>query len=249
MMTNQLNANQHRFTIQIIIGMLLGVLFGLLLRWLPLPVSIRVFIVSQVLHTGGTLFINLLKMMVVPVVFVSLVLGCSGLKNPSQLGRVGGRAFLFYIITTVIAVSLALIIAKAFGIGKGLELTVQQNFRQPSPPDMQSVITGIVPVNPLMSLVSSHMLQIIFFALFFGMVIISLPKISKSMSNAFEALNAVFIKMTILIIKLAPIGVFFLLAELFAKIGFGLIRHLLGYFFLVLLVLAVQMVVVYSVCV
>lgn len=236
----------HRFTVKIVIGMFAGILFGLLLKWLPLSDTIRTFIVVDVLNVGGTLFINIIKMMVVPIVLVSLVCGSSSLGDLKQFGRVGLKTVGLYLLTTALAIALALFVASLFNVGHGLALKTTAKFDPSATVSLRQVIIGLVPSNPFQALMQGKMLQIIVFSILFGVAITASGKAGKKVVDFFQAANAVMMKLVTMIMQTAPYGVFCLLGALFAKVGFGLIVELLGYFLVVLLVLALQLFGVYS---
>jgi len=239
--------NNHRFTIKIVIGMLLGIVIGLAIKWIPFADATREFLINNIFQLCGQLFLNLIKLLVIPIVLVSLVYGVASLGNLSKLGRIGGKSLILYILTTVIAVMLGLCFASLFHVGHGLALPRPTGFVMQPPPALTSILVNIIPQNPFKALVAGNMLQVIVFALLLGIAIAASGEKGKRVAKGFGSVNDVLLKLIMMIMQLAPYGVFFLLATLFAQVGFHVIGHLLGYFFVVLLVLLIQLTVTYSV--
>lgn len=237
----------HSFTFKIVIGMFAGILIGLLLRWIPLSVHVRTFIVDDILGVGGSIFINIIRMMVVPIVLVSLICGGSSLGDLKRFGRVGGKTVVLYLLTTVIAITIALAVASLFHIGDGLNLTVSGKMVAQRPPGVREIIVNIFPSNPFKALSKGSMLQVIVFALLFGAAVSATGDKAKKVIEIFSQLNEVLMKLITLIMRTAPYGVFCLIAALFAQMGFSVFADLASYFAVVLGVLLLQMFGVYSV--
>jgi len=235
----------HHLTIRILIAMAAGCVIGIALRFIPLDGAIKGFIVEGVLTTGGAIFITILKMLVVPVVLVSLVCGSSQL-DLKRFGRVGLKTLGLYLFTTALAICIALVVSSAFGVGKSVHLTAAVHYVPQVPPSFKHVLLNLFPSNPFKALVDGEMLQIIIFSIMFGMALSVSGDSGKKVLGFFESANQVIIKLILMIMSLAPYGVFCLIASLFAKIGFQLIAGLFGYFFVVLLVLFIQLSVVYT---
>lgn len=238
--------NNGRFTIKIALGMIIGVLVGLIIQWLPLTVTWYDFLVNNILQVGGQIFLNLIKLLVVPIVFVSLVCGTATMGNPKKLGKIGGKTLLLYLLTTGIAVTLALIVATVFHVGEGLSLPQPDGFTPPKPPSFATIFINIFPQNPFTALADGNMLQVIVFSLLLGTAMAVSGEKGQRVADGFQSLNVVLLKLILMIIKLSPYGVFFLLAALFAEVGVQAITHLLGYFFVVLAVLVIQWLGCYS---
>ncbi len=239
-------AGSRAFTVKIVIGMFAGILLGAVLNKFPLPGDWNTWLIDDVLQTAGTLFINLIKMLVVPIVFVSLICGVSSLGNLKQLGRIGGKTMVLYLLTTALAIALALVVANVLQVGQHAHVERVNDFVQPNPPALKAVLLNIVPTNPFKAMQSGEMLQIILLALLIGIAMGQLGKKVDSVRVFFQAMDKILICIITWIMKLAPYGVFCLLATQFAKTGFDLILSLLMYFFAVLLVLFLQVSVVYA---
>jgi Na+/H+-dicarboxylate symporter len=195
----------------------------------------------------GSIFIASLKMLVVPLVFVSLVCGTSSLSDPSKLGRLGGKSILLYISTTAIAISLAVSFALLVAPGEGLNLTTESNFVAKEAPSLGQVIINMMPTNPINAMAEGNMLQIIVFAVLFGIAMAMTGDTGKRLTAVFEDLSTVIMKLVTILMNLAPYGVFVLMAKLFATIGFDTIASLLKYFLLVVFVLLLHAFVAYPI--
>lgn len=225
-------------TNKIFFALILGSLVGSSLNVLQLPYEKQIL---NFVEVPASLFISSLKMLVVPVVFFSIVCGVSNLNNITSLGKIGGKSILFYLLTTSIAITLALIVAKIIDPGFAGEVGTDQSFSKKESPSILEVITGIVPSNPIKALVEANMLQIILFAVLLGATINLLKDRSKKLKENFNIFNELFLKMIEVIMKFAPYGVFFLIFKTFFTQGFETIFNLASYFFSVLVILFIHM--------
>lgn len=246
-------------TLRIVIGMTAGIAVGFFFQWLlagaderhlsilGLAIPLKGFFVDGIFHVGGEIFIASLKMLVVPLVFVSLVCGTCSLSDTSKLGRLGGKSIGLYLMTTAIAISLAIGAALFIGPGQGVEMQSDASFDVSSAPTLAQVFINIFPSNPIQSMASGNMLQIIVFAVLFGLAVALSGKTGERIAAMFTDFNEVIMKLVTLLMNLAPYGVFFLMAKLFTTLGFGTIASLLKYFLVVLAVLFIHGLVVYPV--
>lgn len=236
------------FTHRILIGMLAGVVTGTLLNSLGLTIGpVQTYLIDGLFRVVGSIFVSLLQLMVVPLVLVSLVCGVTALGDLRALGRVGGKTLALYMLTTAVAIVLALSMATAISPGEGFVLSDQQVIYEGSEaPPLSDVLINMFPRNPVQAMAEGQMLQIIVFALLFGFAITLAGERGKHVINLFTDLNEVIMQMIFLIIKLAPIGVFALLARTFASEGLALIRPLAGYFVAVVVGLLLQLFVTYT---
>ncbi|NMH63579.1 dicarboxylate/amino acid:cation symporter [Shewanella salipaludis] len=233
-------------TAKILIGMGAGILFGLLLRNLfPGSEFIQNYITDGFLHVIGTIFISSLKMLVVPLVFISLVCGTCSLSDPAKLGRLGGKTIAFYLFTTAIALSLAILTAVLIHPGNASMVTENMQYSAGDAPSLAEVLIGIVPTNPMKAMSEGNMLQIIIFAVIFGFAISHVGSKGKRVAALFEDLNEVIMRVVTLIMLLAPYGVFALMGKLALTLGLETFGSVVKYFFVVLTVLFVHAFLVY----
>ena len=224
-------------TTKILIGMASGLILGSLLNVFAADNSaIQTYVVGGVLHVVGTMFINALKMLVVPLVTFSLICGVCGIGDIGALGRVGFRAFGLYLITTALAITLGLVVAILLAPGKGGEFAMQTAtdfVAKPAPP-LTDIIINLVPSNPIAAFAGGEMLQIIFFVIVFSIAILMAGDLGQKVAKGAEALNAVMMNVVTLVMNLAPIGVFCLIAKTFAAQGISMIIPMAGYFSIVI---------------
>lgn len=253
------NTKNLSLTTRIFIGMLAGLLVGTAIRSLfdeqgdfvftlfSLHFSTQAILVDGAFHVLGQIFIASLKMLVVPLVFVSLICGVSGLSDPAKLGRLGGKSVLLYISTTAIAISTAVFFALLVSPGVGVSMVTDTQFSPSTPPSLAQVIVNIFPDNPFNAMAEGNMLQVIVFALLFGIALALSGNAGKRLASVFADLNQVIMKLVVILMNLAPYGVFALMAKLFATIGFDTILSLIKYFVLVLGVLGFHALVTYPI--
>jgi len=218
-------------TVEVLLGMALGILVGLILNLTDLinNVFVDTYIVNGLFHVVGTMFVNALKMLVVPLVFFSLICGVCGINDIRVLGRVGGKSFALYIMTTAIAIATAILIAASFGIGKGMNQQTDAAFSGKESPPITQVIIDIIPDNPINSMANGDMLPIIFFSILLGVSLLMVGKRAKSFVEGAEIANEVMMKMVTIVMSVAPYAVFALIAKAVATLGLGLLASLAGY--------------------
>ena len=234
-------------TTRILIGMIAGFLLGSVLHGLDLSAThpIRAVFVDGFLDVGGKIFIASLKLLVVPLVFVSLVCGASNLSDGAAMGRVGGKALGLFLLTTAIAISLALMVSLTIRPGEGMSQEAPQSFEATEPPAFKDVVLDMFPTNPVAAMANGEMLQIIVFALLFGYAVAKSGAPGARIKAFFEDLNDVIMRLVVALISLAPYGVFCLMTTIFTALGWSEIGALAAYFFTVAGVLVLQLVVVY----
>ena len=235
---------------KILIGMLIGIIFGLIMSFINGGSQF----VGDYIKPFGTIFINLLKLIAIPLILASLIKGVSDLKDISKLSLMGGRTIAIYLLTTLTAVTIGLVLVNIIQPGKSISVETRKELVEAYATDTQAKQAVAAkrkeegPLKPLVELIPSNifaaassnknMLQIIFFALFFGIGMILLPKKkSKPVKKFFDSFNDVILKMIDMIMKIAPYGVFALLAalvveapslELFQALGMYAISLILG---------------------
>ena len=235
-------------TKNILFAFVLGIIFGIGFNFFkditPLFYS---FFVNTIFDIGGAIFLKVLKMLVVPIVFCSLICGVCNLNDFSSLGRISIKTISLYILTTSIAISVALSIASILDPGitqihsipnKAIEIT--------DAPKISDVVVNIIPQNPFKALVDGNMLQVIFFALLLGISISLCKEKGKAAGNFFISLNEVILQTLQIVMIVAPIGIFCLIANTFASQGIEMIIELAKYFLTVIFVLIIHMFVVYG---
>ena len=230
---------------KIFVAMILGAIAGLILNFMGHPEWAQLWLTDGIFKVVGQIFISLLKMLVVPLVFVSLVCGSSSLSDPKMLGRVGGKTIALYLLTTAIAVSLALgsaVIVKP-GVGVEAVATVEAQISEATP--FTQVLIDMVPTNPVAAMADGQMLPIILFAVLLGISITLSKDIGVRVSNWFNDVNAVIMKLVTLVMEVAPYGVFSLITILAATSSAADIFALGKYVSLVFGVLFVHALVVY----
>ncbi|EHI9242528.1 dicarboxylate/amino acid:cation symporter [Vibrio vulnificus] len=232
---------------RVILGMVAGILTGFAIRALFADNGfVDAYIVNGLFEVGGKIFIASLKMLVVPLIFVSLVCGTSSLKDISSLGRMGGKTLAFYITTTAVAITLALTMGTVFQPGAGADLTAASSFKSAEAPSLGQVIIDMFPTNPISAMAEGKTLQVIVFALLFGIAISAAGKPGERIAAIFSDLNEVIMKLVALLMNLAPYGVFFLMAKLFTGLGLGAIINLGEYFLVLTATLLIHGLVTYS---
>jgi len=231
----------------ILLAMLLGLVVGTIINiFLSDMVWVQTFVVDGVLAVVGEVFVRFLSMLVVPLVFVSLITGVSSLSDPSKLGRVGGKSVALYMLTTGVAISLALaasvIVQPGVGANPGSvverEISAQPSFKQ--------VLIDMVPRNPVEAMANGDMLPIIVFAILIGLSIALSGRAGANVGQFFADFNAVIMRLVGFVMLLAPYGVFALIAGLAATTGLSTFEGLIKYVVLVLVVLVLHATITYS---
>ena len=217
---------------QVFIGMALGAALALLLPEVAEKVGVL-----------GTVCMRLLRMVIVPLIFTSIVSGVAGIGDPRTLGRLGGKTFLYYISTSLIAILIGLALANTLRPGDGFESTGEaiSPDQLETPGSMAEVLIRMIPSNPVRAAADGDILGLIFFAVCFGLAITFLPE--KQRTFLTEAIQAVFdtmMKLTGGVIRLAPLGVLGLIAAAISKMGLDVILQVGKYFFVVALGLSIH---------
>ncbi len=247
---------------KILIGMGLGVLFGLFLSYVPHGSQF----ISDYIKPFGTIFINLLKLIAVPLILASLIKGVSDLKDISKLSQMGGRTIITYLITTLTAVTIGLILVNVIQPGKSISIETRNELVEAYASDTQAkkaaaakqqesgplqALVDVVPSNIFLAASNNrNMLQVIFFALFFGIGMILLPsKKVKPVKKFFDSFNVIILKLIDLIMLAAPYGVFALLAALVVEAPSLELFQALALYAITLLLGLAAMIVVYIIIV
>ncbi len=202
---------------KVLVGMVLGVIVGVTMG----PDA-------EILKPLGTLFINAIKMLIVPLVFCSLIVGVTSMQDTRKMGRIGIKAIVLYLGTTAVAISIGLGFAALFGPGEGLNMVVADTnaVAQEAPPLVQTLL-NMIPKNPVDALAAGNILQIIVFALGLGISLTLVGEKAQPAIAVFESLAEAMYKMTELVMKLAPYGVFGLMAWVSGKFGIEILLPLI----------------------
>ena len=210
-------------TTKIFVALIAGAILGIILCYLVPDSSFKKdVIVEGILYVIGQGFIRLMKMLVVPLVFCSLVCGSMSIGDTKKLGTVGVRTLVFYLATTALAVSVALTVGNLINPGVGLDMSSIQSSASSvetmEATSLTDTILNIIPDNPINSLASGTMLQVIVFALIVGVILAKMGERAETVANFFSQFNDIMMEMTMMIMALAPIGVFCLISRTFANI-------------------------------
>jgi Na+/H+-dicarboxylate symporter len=234
------------FTGKILLAMAAGILVGAAFSVFAVLEPLAGVLVDGIFYAVGQIFITLLQMMVVPLVLVSLVCGVTALGDVRALGRLGAKTLALYLLTTCVAVAIALLLASLFAPGEGFELAGDVAFEPRPAPSLIDVLINIFPANPVRALADGQMLQIIVFALLLGFAMTLAGEAGRRISGVFADLNVVIMRMVLLVIRTAPVGVFALIARTFATQGLDVFRPLAGYFIAVVVALVLHLCITYT---
>ena len=233
-------------TNKILLAMIAGIFVGAGLNvFLPVLSESSVFLLNKYVVEGlfelvGQVFIASLKLLVVPLVLVSLICGSSSMGDSARMGPIAVKTLLLYLGTTAVAITMALFIAVLVSPGEAVSLDTNVMFEAKSPPPLIQVLIDIFPSNPFAAMAEGRMLQVIVFALLVGYSISHAGEAGVRIANFFRDMEEVVMRMVSVMMAFAPYGVFALLAKLFATMGIGTILDLAAYFFTVLGVLVLH---------
>ena len=235
---------------RIFIALILGALFGIFVNYvLPSGMLKDTILINGILYVVGNGFIRLMQMLVIPLVFCSLICGTMSIGDTKTLGKVGLKTLGFYLMTTALAVSVALSIGLLIkpGVGLDIEQVQTSDVAVSQSTSLADTLLNIIPKNVIGSMADGDMLPIIVFAVFTGIMLAKLGKKASTVSNFFAEFNDVMMEMTMAVMSAAPIGVFCMIAKTFATIGFEAFVPMLKYMGGVILALGLQCFVVYQI--
>ena len=234
-----------KLTTKILIGIVLGLIVGAALH-LYFP-SVFDVLNEYIFDPVAVLFIKAIKMIVVPLVFFSIASGAAGIADPRKLGRIGGKTILLYLLTTAVAITIGLMLANVIAPGEGVKIgeASEKPDIQEAPPFKETLL-NIIPENPVQAMAEAEMLQIIFFALFFGIAMALLGEKADRVKAVIEQGNEVTIKMVDLVMKTAPYAAFALMARAIGQAGIELIGSMAWYMVTILGALLLHMAIIYS---
>ncbi|EJO94680.1 sodium:dicarboxylate symporter [Ectopseudomonas mendocina DLHK] len=220
---------------QILVGLVLGVVVGMLFKSLALGLA-----------PVGALFLNAIKMLIVPLVFVSLVAGITAMSDSAKLGRISVKTIAIYLITTAFAVSIGLAFGTLFSPGEGMNMVASGSEEAKQAPSLVQILVGLVPTNPVMAFAEGNILQIIVFAIALGVSMNLVGEKAAPVVRLFDSLAEVFYKLTDLVMRFAPIGVFALIAGVVASHGIEVLLPLAGVIGVIYLASIAHMLLVYG---
>ena len=235
-------------TNKILLGMILGIFLGSLLNNLfqgDLPNFIA--FLYELVDAIGRIFLSLLKLLVVPLVFVSLVVGVSNLTSDKQLFSISSKAIGLYLFTTALAIVSALFVSSFFDMAREASLTSTSSFEQNAIPSLKDTFVNLFPSNPIKAMAEGNMIQIIIFAMLFGYGLNKLSSETSKVKSFFFDLNEIILNIVNFVIWLSPLGVFCLIFSTFSSLGISIIFTLINYFLIVVFVLIFHALFSYSV--
>ena len=244
------NNKKINLTTKIFVALIIGAIFGIILHYIvPTSDFKDKVLIEGVFYIIGNGFLRLMQMLVVPLVFCSLVCGASAIGDTKTLGKVGIKTIGFYLVTTALAITVALSVAKVVNPGIGLDISSieQAETTIAESTSLADTLLNIIPKNPIQGLAEGNMLQIILFAIIVGIILAKLGSKVDVVSKFFSQFNDIMMEMTMIVMKVAPVGVFCLIARTFANIGFDAFIPMLKYMFSVFFALGLQCFVVYMV--
>ena len=234
-------------TRNILLGMLFGFLTGALFFYVNVfPDNFTDFLTKYVFNLGSAIFINLLKLLIVPLVFFSLVSGISSLTSMKSLGNITFKTIGLYLGTTAIAVSLSLIVGSIFKPGSGYSSKIAPPENLPQGQGIYETILDIFPSNIIEAMANNQMLAVVFFSILFGLALNKTNHLTNNFSESFEKFNTVFMQLVLMIISFAPIGVFCLIGKFVITDGLDIFQEAFKYVLLLILVLVIHAFITYS---
>ncbi|MBA7632663.1 Proton/sodium-glutamate symport protein [subsurface metagenome] len=221
---------------KVLIGFVLGAILGAI--WGPGIVWIK---------PVGTIFISLLKMLIIPLIFATLVVGVASIAEPKKLGRVAGKTIAYYLVTTAFAIIIGLLLGNIFQPGAGMNLVLEGPAKEAAgAPSLVDTIVNLIPKNPIGAMAEGKVLQVIAFALFFGYAMTKAGEKGKAVLKFFEGFAETMYKLTGIVMGFAPYGVFALIATTVGTHGLSVLIPFAKLIFAVYLGVIIHEVVVYS---
>lgn len=242
------NTKKMNLTTKIFIALILGVVTGLILHPMKENPMVERYLLNFIFNFLGNGFVRAIRMVVVPLVLCSLVMGSAGIEDVTKLGRIGIKTLAFYLSTTAFAVVLALVGGNIINPGKGIQLEniASTAVKTPETKPFVDILLDMIPINPIEALATGNMLQIIVFAILLGVALSLLGEKASNMKRLFEEGNTISLKLVELIMKLAPLGVYGLIAKTFTTLGYVALIPLFKYFIGVVIILFVHCLITYQ---
>ncbi|NWN83847.1 MAG: dicarboxylate/amino acid:cation symporter [Halomonas sp.] len=220
---------------KILTGLVLGVLAGALMGES-----------ASIFKPIGDIFISAIKMLIVPLVFSTLVVGITAMRDPQKMGRIGARTIGLYLITTAFAISIGLLASWIFQPGAGLEMSFEAGTEAKEAPSLVEIIVGLVPQNPVSALASGNILQIIVFAIGLGISLTLIGEKGEPVVRVFDSFAEAMYKLTGIVMAFAPFGVFGLIAHVAGSYGLEVLLPLAKVIGVAYLASILHVLVVYS---
>lgn len=247
---------RRNITAAILVSLLLGAAVGIIMNMVvPQGSAFDEYVVEDGLYLVGQAFIRLMQMLVVPLVFCSIVVGAASMSDPKMLGKVGVGTILMYLLTTAIAIVIALGLAELLRPGAGLDMgsidtasyleKAQSASASAGSTSVTDTLLNIIPTNIVGAMADGTMLQVIFFALVLGFILGRLGRRVATVNRFFTQFNAVMMRMVSAVLKVAPVGIFCLIARTFQNLGASGLLPLIKLIATVYLGLLIQLLVVY----
>ncbi|HEY4554442.1 MAG TPA: dicarboxylate/amino acid:cation symporter [Bacillaceae bacterium] len=234
-----------KLTTKILLGLLAGAVAGLLLNMF-IPDAFGK-LDTYVFTPLGSIFLNLISMIVVPIVLFSIILGTAGLGDPKKLGRIGVKTIAYFLITTCIAIIIGISLASIVKPGEAGKFDVENaEFKAEEAPPVSDTLLNIIPKNPVTALAEGNMLQIIVFAVFIGLALTALGTKTKGILNLIEQGNEIMMYLVGLAMKFAPYGAFGLIASAVGEQGWTSVKAMVSYMLVVLGALLIHGLVTYG---
>lgn len=242
------NTKKMNLTTKIFIALILGVVTGLILHPIKENPMVEKYLLNFIFNFLGNGFVRAIRMVVVPLVLCSLVMGSAGIEDVTKLGRIGIKTLAFYLSTTAFAVVLALVGGNIINPGKGIQLEniATTAVKTPETKPFVDILLDMIPINPIEALATGNMLQIIVFAILLGVALSLLGEKASNIKKLFEEGNSISLKLVELIMKLAPLGVYGLIAKTFTTLGYVALIPLFKYFIGVVIILFIHCLVTYQ---
>ncbi|WP_394129529.1 dicarboxylate/amino acid:cation symporter [Shewanella maritima] len=238
---------KNSLSTRIFIGLFIGVILGSIVQFALNDIAFFSGTLVNIASGIGSMFVNMIMMLVVPLVFVSIVCGVCELQDLKSFGRLGGKTFSFYIINTLVAITAAFTVAMLIEPGKGVDMSSSGGVEITATelPNLMALIVNIVPNNPFSAFTSGNMLQVIFMALLLGGVMKSLGETVSGAVKGFQTANVIMMRLISVVMNLAPIGVFALMFKLGATLEPEVFFSVVQYLLLIIGLLALWIFVVY----
>jgi len=230
---------------KILFALILGIVFGLIANAL-FPVELNNILTKWILSPIGNVFLRGIQLIVVPLVLCSIICGVANIEDLKGFRRIGSKIITYYILTTALAITLALIFANIIKPGIGLNITLPTEYKVAKIPFIMDLLINIIPVNPIESLVKGEMLQIIVFAIVCGVAIRLIGKPVKQLQSIISQVNDIMIKILDIVLLTAPLGIFALISRLIIVQSLDVLIPMLKYVITILIVLLFQLLIVYG---